>query len=44
MQESWNMLTKKADKINQNINESVLTDIFDYCFIGSTQKYKRVDI
>jgi len=42
--ESWKLLGKKAEKINESILESVVADIFDYWFYGSAQKYQKVDL
>jgi hypothetical protein len=42
--ESWKELYRKAEKINENISESVISNIFDYWFPGAFQKFKKVDI
>lgn len=34
----------KGKQVNEELDSSLFTDIIDYCFIGSTNKYQEVDL
>lgn len=40
----WNELSEKSSWVNETISESLISDILDYCFVGSTLKYQKADL
>lgn len=40
----WGDLTDRCKKINDQISYNIYIDIIDYCFVGSSLKYKQLDI
>lgn len=40
----WKQLKKEGEIVNNDLDNSIYIDIIDYCFIGSTYRYSRIDI
>lgn len=44
MEEEWKRFKRRAQNINNNIQTSVYYNLINYCFVGSTNKFKNMDI
>ena len=44
LKKEFEMMRAKGKQVNEELDSSLFTDIIDYCFIGSTNKYQEVDL
>lgn len=42
--DAWKEFFGRAKDVDLGISESIIADLLDYCFVGSTQKYLQVDL
>lgn len=44
LKKEFERMRTKGKQVNEELDGSLFTDIIDYCFIGSTNKYQEVDL
>lgn len=44
LEQEWNKFARRAEAVNNKITTSVYSNLINYCFVGSTLKFQKMDI
>lgn len=44
LEEEWQKFIRRADQVNRHVSNSLYEKVINYCFVGSTLKFKNIDI
>jgi hypothetical protein len=44
IEEEWSKFMRRAEIVSKSISTSLYASILDFCFIGSTPKYQKMEI